>query len=89
MPTKVVFDSSEDFVLVGKPIEEGRPENVYSPAFDTNTLYYSNSVSFVQTVRLIKPVAKISGKIHYMLCTKERCMLPTDVQFTLTGQAGG
>jgi DsbC/DsbD-like thiol-disulfide interchange protein len=88
MPTKVSFGSSEDFVLVGKPIEEGKSESVYSPAFDANTVYYSNRVSFIQTVRLTKPVANISGKIQYMLCTKDRCMLPTDVQFTLTGEPG-
>lgn len=89
MPTKVSFSGSDEFVLVGKTTEEGKPENVYSPAFDMNTLYYSNSVSFIQTVRLKKPVTTISGKIQYMLCTKDRCMLPTDVPFTLTGQAGG
>lgn len=89
MPTKVSFGTSEDFVLIGRPNEEGKPESSYSQAFDTNTVFYSNSVSFVQKVKLKKPVANISGRVEYMLCTKDRCMLPTDVPFTLTGKSGG
>jgi thiol:disulfide interchange protein DsbD len=89
MPTRVSFGESEEFALVGRTVEEGKPEKAFSPAFDMNTVYYSHAVSFVQTVRLNKPVATISGKIQFMLCTKDRCMLPTDVPFTVIGQSGG
>jgi DsbC/DsbD-like thiol-disulfide interchange protein len=89
MPTKVSFGRSDDFVLIGNTTEEGKLESVYSPAFDMNTLYYSNAVSFVQIVRLQKPAATITGKVDFMLCTKERCMLPTSVPFTLTSNTGG
>ncbi|MBT1711314.1 hypothetical protein KK062_23935 [Fulvivirgaceae bacterium PWU5] len=89
MPTKISFRGSEDFVLVGNTFEEGKPESAYSSAFDTNTVYYSNTVSFVQIVQLRKSSAQISGRVEFMLCTKERCMLPTSIPFTFTGEGGG
>lgn len=88
IPTSLNFDKSEDYELIGEP-SEGKPKVSYDPNFDMDLSYFDNSASFKQKIRKLsdKP-AKISGFVTFMVCDDEKCLPPSDVDFTYTIEAG-
>jgi thiol:disulfide interchange protein DsbD len=86
LPTQISFEPSEDFMLIGSVSEVGSSERALSSTFHIKTTYYSNSVSFIQVIQLKTETAKVVGRIEYMLCTKDKCTMPTEVGFNVLGK---
>jgi hypothetical protein len=84
MPTRVSFEPSKDFELLGETTEEGARVESFDRNFNRRTIRYSNAVSFVQKIKLHKLNAKISGRIEFMLCTAGGCTAPEDITIELT-----
>lgn len=87
VPTSVSFTKNPLVVLVNKVTEIGKVEKTYDENFKTNVLYYSNEVSFVQSIKLKVPVkTKLNGSIEYMVCNDELCLPPTKKSFSINVQ---
>jgi DsbC/DsbD-like thiol-disulfide interchange protein len=84
IPTEVVFKTNPLVEKEGVVKENGRLQKVYDKNFKTDVLFYSGTVSFVQTVKL-KSSAKtsISGTVEYMVCDDEQCLPPTKKTFDI------
>lgn len=87
--TKITFNPSKDFELVGKTIES-TPIKMYDKVFDMNVAYHEKNVTFKQKIRLKTDKAVvITGKYEYETCTDEMCTFPPaeDFEFKLQGTA--
>jgi hypothetical protein len=64
--------------------EVGKVEKIYDEIFQTDVLYLSNKVQYVQTVK-IKGKAKtnIAGTIEYMVCDDTQCLPPAKKTFDI------
>lgn len=85
IPTKISFKKNPLVTITpGKAKEMGKLEKHYDENFQTDVLYYSDKVQFVQIVK-VKPGIKtnISGTVEYMVCDEERCLPPTKKTFDL------
>lgn len=88
IPTSLHFEPSPTYELVGKPIE-GEPKVTYDPNFDMDLSYFDTEAIFKQKIRKLsdKPV-EISGYVTFMVCDDQKCLPPSDVDFTYTIAAG-
>lgn len=85
IPTSFVFKANPLIVLAGKTNEVGKLEKVYDPNFKTDVLFFSNTVSFVQNVKLkAKAKTNITGTVEYMVCDDEQCLPPTKKSFEIS-----
>jgi len=87
IPTKLSFKVSPLITLQGKVNEVGKLEKVYDPNFKSEVLFFSNTVSFVQNIKLKgKAKTNISGIVEYMVCDDEQCLPPTKKSFDISLQ---
>lgn len=86
--TSLNFTKDDTYELVGKP-QEGKPIVMHDNAFDMELSYFEGNPRFTQKVRKLsdKP-AKIGGYVTFMVCDDEKCLPPTDIDFTYTIAAG-
>ena len=84
VPTTVSFKTNPLVIKSGSVKEIGKLEKVFDKNFNTNVLFYSNQVQFVQTVK-VKGNAKtnLSGTIEYMVCDDSQCLPPVKKSFEL------
>ncbi len=84
VPTSVTFKSNPLIVKSGAVKEIGKLEKVFDKNFNTDVLFFSDKVQFVQTVK-VKGKAKtnMSGTIEYMVCDDSRCLPPVKKSFDL------
>lgn len=84
VPTTVSFKTNPLVIKNGSVKEIGKLEKVFDKNFNTNVLFYSNQVQFVQTVK-VKGNAKtnLSGTIEYMVCDDSQCLPPVKKSFEL------
>ncbi|MBS1579904.1 MAG: hypothetical protein JST94_09250 [Bacteroidetes bacterium] len=82
--TNFVFKTNPLIKADGKVVETGKLEKVYDKNFKTDVLFYSNSVTFTQTVT-VKGKAKtnFAGTVEYMVCDDEQCLPPVKKAFDL------
>ncbi|MBS1628022.1 MAG: hypothetical protein JSR09_00330 [Bacteroidetes bacterium] len=82
--TNFVFKANPLIKVDGKVSEAGKLEKVYDKNFKTDVLFYSNIVTFTQTV-MIKGKAKtnFAGTVEYMVCDDEQCLPPVKKAFDL------
>src|SRR3546814_13088868 len=53
------------------------------PNFGIEVAYFSNEAVFEQRVRLKKPAATVNGVLEFMVCDDQRCLPPTEVEFSI------
>ncbi len=84
VPTTIAFKSNPLIVKSGVVKEIGKLEKVFDKNFNTDVLFFSDKVQFVQTVK-VKGKAKtnMSGTIEYMVCDDSRCLPPVKKSFDL------
>ncbi len=87
IPTQFTFKPNPLITVEGKVKEVGKLEKVYDPNFKSEVLFYSNSVQFVQPIKLkAKAKTAIVATITYMVCNDEQCLPPTKKTFSITVQ---
>ena len=86
--TSLNFKKDDTYELIGKA-QEGKPIVMHDNAFDMELSYFEGKARFTQKVRKLsdKP-AKISGYVTFMVCDNDKCLPPTDLDFTYTIAAG-
>lgn len=64
--------------------EIGKLEKVFDKNFNTNVLYFSDKVQFVQTVKVKGGIkTNLSGTVEYMVCNDSKCLPPVKKSFEL------
>lgn len=84
IPTNVSFKPNPLISKTGTVKEIGKLEKVFDKLFNTEVLFFSDNVQFVQTVK-VRNGAKtnISGTVEYMVCDDSQCLPPVKKSFDL------
>lgn len=80
-PTSVIFESSRDYKLTGKMTDEGKLVERYDSTFMIPLAWFEKKVVFTQRVKLKSPSTSVKGKVKFMACTEEECLLPEEIPF--------
>lgn len=85
IPTTFVIKSNPLFTLDGKIKEMGKLEKYTDKELGVSADQYSNSVDFVQKIKLKANVkTNFSGTVEYQTCDDEKCLPPKTVAFNIT-----
>lgn len=84
VPTTIRFSKNPLLTLVGVAKEAGKLEQRHEELFGVDVKQFSNSVNFVQTVK-VKAAVKTSviGTVEFMVCNDTQCLQPTINKFSL------
>lgn len=82
IPTSFNFESPEGYKLSGKAREVGKRVEEFDKTFEMDLAYFANSASFVQKLVTSKSPVKAQGYLEYMVCNDERCLPPTQIEFS-------
>ncbi|OFX84351.1 MAG: hypothetical protein A2W99_01125 [Bacteroidetes bacterium GWF2_33_16] len=85
--TSFMFDESNKFELIGKPLESPEPEEVMDEVFKIKVKYFSNKATFVQKIKVNSSEAfTIIGSIEYQVCQDDKCVyFNPDFSFKVEG----
>lgn len=82
VPTHFYFNEGSHYQLVGKNQESGNRKEAYDKVFEMNLVKFSKKAVFTQRVK-VKDLSKpISGYLEFMTCDDERCLPPTEEDFS-------
>lgn len=86
VPTSVNYDESSGIEFLGKATESGSKKEGMDNYFGVNVIKFTADKPFVitQKIKVIDNSKPIIGYVNYMACDHERCLPPTDDEFTLT-----
>lgn len=84
VPTSFYFTEGSHYTRMGKVVEKGKKKEGPDPLFgDVNVIKFTQSpVIFVQKVKVTDFSKPITGYLEFMTCDDERCLPPTEVDFS-------
>lgn len=84
VPTTITLTKNPLLTPDGKPKEVGKVIKKKEDVWDGIVNYYEKTVDFVQVVK-VKGSAKtnLAGKVEFMVCNDEKCLPPTEVEFSV------
>ena len=87
VPTTISFSKNPLITLVGAAKEVGKLEQRHEELFGVDVKQFSNSVNFVQTIK-VKAAVKtaVTGTVEFMVCNDRECLPPTTNKFSLSIQ---
>lgn len=74
---------SKGFEPIGDNKEIGTLKTEYDAIFEMELKKLSGKVDFKQKIKTDGTVEKVNGFLVFMCCDKERCLPPTDVEFSI------
>ncbi len=74
---------SEGHELLGKNEEIGTLKSEYDAIFEMDLKKLSGKVDFKQKIKTDGTLKAVTGYLVFMCCDKERCLPPTDVEFSI------
>jgi thiol:disulfide interchange protein DsbD len=84
IPTTFKFNANPLLVLDGKVKEVGKLEKFYDKTLGVSANQYSNTVTFVQKVKLkASAKTKLNGSVEYQTCDDEKCLPPKTVNISI------
>lgn len=84
IPTNIVFKTNPLVTKTGDIKEVGKLEKIFDKNFKTDVLFYSEKVSFIQTVKVKNGIkTSLSGTVEYMVCDDSQCLPPVKKSFDL------
>ena len=84
VPTTISFKANPLVTKIGTIKEQGKLEKHFDKLFNTDVLYYSDKVVFVQTVKVKGNIkTSVSGTVEYMVCDDSQCLPPVKKTFDL------
>lgn len=90
VPTTFEFDPGNHFERIGKVGEKGKKKQGMDPLFGVEVIKYVKSpVYFTQKIKVKDPSKPVTGYLTFMTCDDERCLPPTDVEFSFDIPASG
>ena len=86
-PTGFTINNNPLLSLAGKIKEIGTIEKYHDAKLGISANQYSNSVDFVQVVKLkAKAKTNITGSVEYQTCDDKKCLPPKTVNFSIAIQ---
>jgi len=84
-PTKIKYTPNPILLPEGQVKEVGQLIHYEFKTIGIKQDQYNREVDFVQRIRLKYPTAstKLSGMIHYQICTDIQCLPPTEIPFEI------
>lgn len=84
VPTEIVYEEKAGIEFIGKATESGAKKSGMDPLFGVNVIKFLADKPFVieQKIRVKDPSKPISGYVTYMSCDNEKCLPPTDADFS-------
>lgn len=90
IPTRFTFDSSAHCELLGKVEETSEAEVKFDQSFGMDLKMFSNEAVFKQQIRILSTEDfTLSGSLEYMCCDDERCLPPTEEDFSFFFSGAG
>ena len=85
VPTSINYDEISGIELIGKTTESGAKKEGMDPFFGVNVIKFTADKPFVieQKIKVINASKPIVGYVNFMACDNEKCLPPTDAEFTL------
>ncbi|MBK5271077.1 MAG: hypothetical protein JJE22_08690 [Bacteroidia bacterium] len=84
IPTTFKVNNNPLLTLNGKIKEMGKLEKMHDAKLDISANQYSNTVEFIQTVKLkAKASTNFSGSVEYQTCDDKKCLPPKTVTFSV------
>jgi len=84
LATTISFLKNPLVVPTGNIREKGDLEIYHDEIFDVDVYSYTRQVDFIQLVKLKTNVkTNLSGTVEFMACTKQQCLTPKTVKFTV------
>ena len=84
-PTAFKFNTHPLLVFKGKVKEVGELKKTKEPTLGLESWQYANEVDFVQQVTVKGNVkTAVSGSIEFQVCTDEKCLPPSSVNFNIS-----
>lgn len=89
VPTSFHFTEGDHYERLGEVKESGgKKKEGIDPFFDVNVIkFVKGPVLFKQRVKVLDYSRPVVGYLEYMTCDDERCLPPTDEEFSFTLQA--
>lgn len=86
IPTTITFEESTGIELVGKASESGKKKEGMDALFGVNVIKFLADKPFVmkQKVKVKDASKKVTGYVTYMACDDEKCLPPTDEEFSFS-----
>ena len=86
VPTSVNYDQKDGIQLIGKATESGAKKEGMDSYFGVNVIKFLSDKPFVieQKIKVTDPSKPIVGYVNFMACDKEKCLPPSDAEFTFT-----
>ena len=69
-------------VVAGVTQERGDAVTFHDELYDLEVTWYADLVTFTQLIKLVGPVATVSGTVEYMVCNNEMC-IPNEWTFSI------
>lgn len=84
VPTSINYESIEGIELMGKAIETGSKKEGMDPFFGVNVIKFTADKPFIiiQKIRVKDASKPIKGYVNFMACDHEKCLPPTDADFS-------
>jgi thiol:disulfide interchange protein len=91
IPTSFTFEQGSHYSRVGPVKESGKKKEGPDPLFGDVVVikFYEGPVVFTQRVKVTDLNKPIAGFLEFMTCDDERCLPPTEVEFSFSLQASG
>lgn len=87
LPTEFNFEEGTHYTLQGEVQEPDNARTAYDPVFEMDLTKFYKSAPFKQTVEVSDVTKPITGYLVFMTCNDERCLPPTDVDFSFSVKA--
>ena len=87
--TSIHFEGGSHFSLLGNAKEEGKRKEGFDEMFRMNVIKFSGKVRFVQRVKVSDVKKPIKGYLEFMTCDDERCLPPTEEEFSFDLSSAG
>lgn len=84
VPTEIVYEENSNLELEGLSTEEGHRKEGFDKIFDVNVIKFLSDEPYIikQKVKITGSEATASGYLTYMTCDDNKCLPPTDVEFS-------
>ncbi len=83
IPTSFVFVESDKYERIGEVVEVTESDKVYDSSFDMELGMFSYKAVFKQKIKVLSQENfRIEGYVEFMSCDDERCLPPTEEEFS-------
>ena len=84
IPTTIGFYENQDYELLGTTEEDGPKVEGMDALFGMHIVKYKKQATFTQRIQAGEGLEKVAGYVEFMTCDEEKCLPPTEVEFTFS-----